>query len=458
MDLGVHGFLAAGGTQAGHAGHGMPGMDDLPPFTLARGLAFSAEPFFLVGCLLALALYGWAVVRLARRGDGWPIGRTVCFVLGVLTVGVTMCTRLNDYGMVMFSVHMVQHMILSMLSPILLLLGAPVTLALRALPTAGRGRTGPRELLVKLLHSRYLRVVTHPAFIEGVQNDYLEHWRLGRFRFLTGDDKSSWFHVMRLGYDTFYVPDVSICTMKWWDGAGKVTADEITFRAVSPQFQMYAGERRSYREAILFAIGCLRLLWLPFDVLEADQFPYFHILVLRLITWLRRKRLVVTWHEVWGRNYWHEYVGKAGSAAWFIEWLAMRVPDHPIAASLYYEEQRDAAARRADDFRRQRLPRFLGYFEKELVAAGGIVEVNRRDQAVAHRLEGIEGDDIGGDAQPVVEFEQPARDGVEIAVLARVAAGSKSQARHHKRQHRCGHLEFTHVCSPSMPSGDRSGG
>lgn len=127
--------------------------------------------------------------------------------------------------------------------------------------------------------------------------------------------------------------DVSICTMKWWDGAGKVTADEITFRAVSPQFQMYAGERRSYREAILFAIGCLRLLWLPFDVLEADQFPYFHILVLRLITWLRRKRLVVTWHEVWGRNYWHEYVGKAGSAAWFIEWLAMRVPDHLIAAS-----------------------------------------------------------------------------------------------------------------------------
>ena len=77
---------------------------------------------------------------------------------------MTMCTRLNDYGMVLFSVHMVQHMIISMLSPILLLLGAPVTLALRALPTAGRGRTGPRELLVALLHSRYMRVVTHPAF------------------------------------------------------------------------------------------------------------------------------------------------------------------------------------------------------------------------------------------------------------------------------------------------------
>jgi cytochrome c oxidase assembly factor CtaG len=64
----------------------------------------------------------------------------------------------------MFSVHMVQHMILSMLSPILLLLGAPVTLALRALPAAGKGRTGPREVLVKLLHSRYVGLVTHPVF------------------------------------------------------------------------------------------------------------------------------------------------------------------------------------------------------------------------------------------------------------------------------------------------------
>jgi cytochrome c oxidase assembly factor CtaG len=144
---------------------GMPGMDsDLPPFTLGRGLAFGGDPFFLVLCVLLLALYGWGVLRLRLRGDSWPVGRTVAFVVGVLTVGLTMCTKLNDYGMAMFSVHMVQHMILSMLSPILLLLGAPVTLALRALPTAGRGRTGPRELLVKFLHSGLMRVVTHPAF------------------------------------------------------------------------------------------------------------------------------------------------------------------------------------------------------------------------------------------------------------------------------------------------------
>ncbi|MEU1532107.1 cytochrome c oxidase assembly protein [Streptomyces fagopyri] len=146
-----------------HSGHGMT--MDLPPFTLGRGLAWSADPFFLVACLVGLGLYGWGVVRLARRGDAWSAGRTVSFVVGVLTVMLMMCTSLNDYGMVMFSVHMVQHMVISMLSPILILLGAPITLALRALPVAARrGTKGPRELLLMFLHSRFMRIVTHPAF------------------------------------------------------------------------------------------------------------------------------------------------------------------------------------------------------------------------------------------------------------------------------------------------------
>lgn len=146
-----------------HSGHGMN--MDLPPFTLGRGLELSADPFFLVGSLVALALYGWGVVRLVRRGDKWPVGRTVSFVAGVLTILLVMCTKLNDYGMVMFSVHMVQHMIISMLSPILILMGAPITLALRALPvSARRGHKGPREWLLWILQSRYMKIITHPAF------------------------------------------------------------------------------------------------------------------------------------------------------------------------------------------------------------------------------------------------------------------------------------------------------
>ncbi|MFC1419582.1 cytochrome c oxidase assembly protein [Streptacidiphilus cavernicola] len=144
----------------------MPGMGaDLPPLTLGRALALdpSADWPFVLLCLLLLALYLGGVVRLRRRGDSWPLGRTVAWVLGTATVALVTCTRLNAYGMQLLSAHMMQHMVLSMLSPIILLLGAPITLALRALP-AGHGPFSPRDLLVKLLHSRYLTVVSHPAF------------------------------------------------------------------------------------------------------------------------------------------------------------------------------------------------------------------------------------------------------------------------------------------------------
>jgi glycosyltransferase involved in cell wall biosynthesis len=127
--------------------------------------------------------------------------------------------------------------------------------------------------------------------------------------------------------------EVHVWTMKWWDGPSTHSDGQVTFHAVSRLHEMYTDERRSFREAIFFALACLRLLRFRFDVMEADQFPFFHILTLRLVTWLKRKRLTVTWHEVWGRPYWHEYLGRAGSAAWVIEWLAMRVPDHIIAAS-----------------------------------------------------------------------------------------------------------------------------
>ena len=55
-------------------------------------------------------------------------------------------------------------------------------------------------------------VVTQTEFINDVENDHLEHWRLGTFKFLTGDDKSSWFSLMKRGWDTYYVPDAVINT------------------------------------------------------------------------------------------------------------------------------------------------------------------------------------------------------------------------------------------------------
>ena len=128
--------------------------------------------------------------------------------------------------------------------------------------------------------------------------------------------------------------DVHIFTMKWWGGPSTHKEGHVTFHAVSRLYPMYAGDRRSFREAIFFALGCLRLLWFRFDALEADQFPNFHILTLRVVAWLKRKPLTVTWHEVWGPDYWRLYLGsRTARIAWFVEWLTMRVPDQLIAAS-----------------------------------------------------------------------------------------------------------------------------
>ena len=128
--------------------------------------------------------------------------------------------------------------------------------------------------------------------------------------------------------------DVHVFTMKWWDGPSTRREGHVTFHAAS---RLYAHVHR--RPAVvpgsylLFALGCLRLLWFRFDVLEADQFPNFHIFTLRLVAWIKRKPLTVTWHEVWGYDYWHRYLGRPARLTWLVEWLSMRLPDRLIAAS-----------------------------------------------------------------------------------------------------------------------------
>jgi glycosyltransferase involved in cell wall biosynthesis len=127
--------------------------------------------------------------------------------------------------------------------------------------------------------------------------------------------------------------DVHVYTMHWWNGPRIRREDGVTFHAISRLVPLYVKDRRSLWQAATFGFACLRMLRYDFDVLEADHIPFVQVLVLRLITTVKRKRFVVTWHEVWGRSYWRQYLGRLGFAAWLIESLAMRLPDHIIAAS-----------------------------------------------------------------------------------------------------------------------------
>ena len=75
---------------------------------------------------------------LRRRGDAWPVGRTISWMVGLVLIAWAGIGGLAQYSHVLFSAHMVSHMVLSMIAPIFLVLAAPVTLALRTLP-------GPRQ-------------------------------------------------------------------------------------------------------------------------------------------------------------------------------------------------------------------------------------------------------------------------------------------------------------------------
>ena len=127
--------------------------------------------------------------------------------------------------------------------------------------------------------------------------------------------------------------DVDIYTMHWWDGPSVQQTDGVRLHAISPLIPLYVNERRSLTQALRFGVACSRMLRYDFDVLEADHIPFLQVLVLRLVTAIKRKPYVVTWHEVWGRAYWRQYLGPIGFVAWLIEELAMRMPDHIIAAS-----------------------------------------------------------------------------------------------------------------------------
>ena len=135
-----------------------------PPFSVAEIFTqLRLTSLIAVFLLAAAALYLYGGYRLRQRGDHWPPGRTVAFLLGGLgSIAAVSVTGIEAYDTTLLSVHMVQHMVLSMVGPIFLALGAPVTLALRTM------RPGPRRTLLGVLHSHPVQVLTFPLVAFGL--------------------------------------------------------------------------------------------------------------------------------------------------------------------------------------------------------------------------------------------------------------------------------------------------
>jgi putative copper resistance protein D len=140
------------------------GVPTPPEPTLSR-ILFSYEPNALIIGLLTLmvALYIKGVVVLTKRGDKWPVGRTVAFALGIAATNFATSGGLGLYAQFSFSYHMMSHMVLGMIAPIGLVLGAPMTLALRTLPQGRNSEErGIRGSLLAALHSKIGIIYTNP--------------------------------------------------------------------------------------------------------------------------------------------------------------------------------------------------------------------------------------------------------------------------------------------------------
>ncbi len=127
--------------------------------------------------------------------------------------------------------------------------------------------------------------------------------------------------------------DVHIYTMKWWKGKNVKKENGLTLHAISRLYPLYIKNRRSITEGLLFGLACLKLIFEKWDVIDVDHMPFFPLFSIRCVCILKRKKLVATWHEVWGKNYWKEYLGKLGIFAYWIEKLSIIMPDTIISVS-----------------------------------------------------------------------------------------------------------------------------
>lgn len=135
-----------------------------PPTFARLALDWRFDLLFGTLAIVLAVLYLFGVRRLRQRGDAWPVGRTVAWLCGCLSLLIATSSGVGRYAMAMFSVHMAQHMVLSMLAPVFFALGGPVLLALRALPAAGRdGPPGPREWVLAAVHNPVSRFLTQPV-------------------------------------------------------------------------------------------------------------------------------------------------------------------------------------------------------------------------------------------------------------------------------------------------------
>jgi cytochrome c oxidase assembly factor CtaG len=140
------------------AGHGP--VPDEPPSAGSLLFGWTVEPLPALGIVVALVWWRWAVgsVNASHPGNPVPRRRTVAFVGGMAAIAVALMSGIDRYDTTLFSVHMVQHILLTLVAAPLIALSAPITLLLRVSSAATR-----RRWILPVLHARLTRIVAFPV-------------------------------------------------------------------------------------------------------------------------------------------------------------------------------------------------------------------------------------------------------------------------------------------------------
>jgi glycosyltransferase involved in cell wall biosynthesis len=137
--------------------------------------------------------------------------------------------------------------------------------------------------------------------------------------------------------------EVTYLTMRQWDADDEPELLDVRVKSVAPQMSLYADSRRRILPPLTFGFGVFRHLLRhgqDYDVVHTASFPFFSLLAAALVRPRARYRLVVDWHELWTRRYWHDYLGPLrGQVGWRVQQLCLRVPQRAFCFSRLVERR-----------------------------------------------------------------------------------------------------------------------
>ena len=156
--------------------------------------------------------------------------------------------------------------------------------------------------------------------------------------------------------------EVHIYCMKWWKGNSKRKENGVILHGFSRYSPLYSKNRRSIKQALIFSINSFKLIREDFDVIDVDHMPHLVLFPLKIVSILKRKKMIVTWNEVWGRKYWKEYLGFLGEVAFVVEKLSVITADKIISVS---------------DHTSDRLVRVLNYPKNKIIIVPNGIEFKK---------------------------------------------------------------------------------